>query len=58
MFSDLNEAAAYVRDQGIRMIDLKFCDLWGRWRHLTIPASQFGPQLMTEAWGLTARAWG
>jgi glutamine synthetase len=51
MFSDLNEAAAYVRDQGIRMIDLKFCDLWGRWRHLTIPASQFGPQLMTEGVG-------
>jgi glutamine synthetase len=51
MFSNLSEAAAYVRDRDIRMIDLKFSDLWGRWRHLTIPASQFGPQLMAEGVG-------
>jgi glutamine synthetase len=51
MFSNLSEAVAFVRDHDIRMIDLKFSDLWGRWRHLTIPASQFGPQLMAEGVG-------
>jgi glutamine synthetase len=33
------------------MVDLKFTDLWGRWHHLTIPASQFGPEIMQAGVG-------
>lgn len=51
MFETFADAAAWVRDQGIRMIDLKFSDLWGRWRHVTLSASEFTPQLMTEGVG-------
>ena len=51
MFASFDEAAAYIRENQIRMVDLKFSDLWGRWRHLTIPASQFTPQLMTDGVG-------
>jgi len=51
MFTSFDEAAVYIRDNHIRMVDLKFSDLWGRWRHLTVPVSQFTPQLMTDGVG-------
>ena len=41
MFTDFTQARKYVMDNQIEVIDLKFCDLWGRWHHLAIPASQF-----------------
>ena len=49
MFQTFEQAQKYVRDDGVEMIDLKFCDLWGRWHHLTIPASQFEPDIMDRA---------
>lgn len=51
MFKDFAEAAAFVRDQNVRMIDLKFCDLWGRWHHVTISSSQFTPELLQSGVG-------
>ncbi len=51
MFADLDQAIAYIQDNGIRMVDLKFCDLWGRWRHLTVPVSQFSSELMQDGVG-------
>ena len=46
MFQDFSAAAAFVREHGIRMIDLKFTDLWGRWHHVTLSATEFTPELM------------
>ncbi len=43
MFADFDDAAGYVRDHNIRTIDLRFADLWGRWRHVTLPATLFSP---------------
>ncbi len=51
MFKSFDAAAAYVRDSGIRMIDLKFSDLWGRWHHVTLSASEFTPGLMAAGVG-------
>ncbi len=51
MFKSFDAAAAYVRDNGIRMVDLKFSDLWGRWHHVTISASEFTPKLMSSGVG-------
>ncbi len=51
MFADFDDAAAYIRDNNICMIDLKFADLWGRWRHVTLPATQFSPRLMRDGLG-------
>ncbi len=51
MFHEFEEAAAFVREHAIAMIDLKFSDLWGRWHHVTLPASQFGPRLMENGVG-------
>lgn len=51
MFKDFAAAAAFVREHNVRMIDLKFSDLWGRWHHVTISASEFTPGLMRAGVG-------
>jgi len=33
MFSDLNEVQFFIEKEQIQQIDLKFCDIWGRWHH-------------------------
>ena len=43
MFQTFDQAQHFITERAIQMIDLKFCDLWGRWHHLTVPASQFTP---------------
>ncbi len=51
MFKNFEEAQDYVEKHAIQMVDIKFTDLWGRWHHLTIPASQFTPDLMEKGIG-------
>jgi len=51
MFDTFKEAAQFVDQEGIGAVDLKYCDLWGRPHHLTIPAGQFTPRLMEEGIG-------
>jgi glutamine synthetase len=51
MFKSFDEAHAYLEKHNIQMVDIKFADLWGRWHHLTIPASQFTPDLMEKGIG-------
>jgi len=58
MFQTFEQAHKYVKDYNIEMVDLKFCDLWGRWHHLTIPTSQFVPALMEEGIGFDGSAVG
>jgi glutamine synthetase len=58
MFETFDQAAQYVASNAIQMIDLKFCDLWGRWHHLTMPASQFTPEIMESGIGFDGSAVG
>ncbi len=58
MFETFQEARNYIAEHHIQMVDLKFCDLWGRWHHLTVPASQFKPSLMQEGIGFDGSAVG
>jgi len=58
MFSSLDQAQHYVRENQIGMIDLKFSDLIGRWHHVTVPASQFNERLMRDGVGFDASAVG
>src|SRR5512133_952161 len=51
MFKIFDEAHQYVREHRIEMVDVKFADLWGRWHHLTVPSSQFTPDLMEKGVG-------
>ena len=51
MFSTFEQARKYIQEEDIQMVDLKFCDLWGRWRHLTIPAARFTADIMRDGVG-------
>ncbi|MBN2046923.1 MAG: type I glutamate--ammonia ligase [Anaerolineaceae bacterium] len=51
MFKGLNEALDFVSQHEIRMIDLKFVDLWGRWHRVTISAKAFNEELMEQGVG-------
>lgn len=51
MFNTFAEAKAYLDENKIRMVDLKFCDLWGRWHHVTVSAQNFTPGIMHSGVG-------
>jgi glutamine synthetase len=51
MFQTFEQARNFLDEHGTKMVDLKFTDLWGRWHHLTIPASQFGSEIMQAGVG-------
>ena len=46
MFQEFKQARQFIDDHDIQLVDLKYCDLWGRWHHLTISAKQFTSKLM------------
>ncbi len=58
MFHIFDQARRYIEERGVQMVDMKFCDLWGRWHHLTVPASQFTPHLMDDGIGFDGSAVG
>ena len=58
MFDSFDQAQQYVDKEQIQLIDLKFCDLWGRWHHLTVPASQFNADIMEQGIGFDGSAVG
>ena len=58
MFNNFDEAKRFVVDNDVKMVDLKFCDLWGRWHHLTLPAGQFTPELLVDGVGFDASSVG
>ena len=51
MFANLDDAQAFIREHGIEQVDLKFCDLWGRWHHVTLSANRFDNKLMEQGIG-------
>jgi glutamine synthetase len=58
MFQTLDEAVAFIRHKSVAMVDLKFCDLWGRWRHVTLPAARFNPGLLESGVGFDGSSLG
>jgi glutamine synthetase len=58
MFTTFNEANQYVLDNDVKMIDFKYSDLWGRWHHVSVPASQFTPRRAEEGVGFDASSVG
>lgn len=51
MFQTYDESAAFIRENKIEMVDLKFSDLWGRWHHVTLTAEEFSPRTLTSGVG-------
>lgn len=56
MFHSFEEAETYVQENLIRMIDLKWCDLWGRWHHITISSKAFTKSQMASGIGFDGSA--
>ncbi len=51
MFQDLNQVQETIREEQIAMIDFKFCDLDGRWHHLSMPAARFDEHVVEHGVG-------
>lgn len=53
-----DQAQRLIAEREIKMVDLKFCDLWGSWHHLTLPAGRFRPEIMELGVGFDGSAVG
>ena len=54
MFKTFEQARKFIQEQDIRMIDLKWCDYSGRWRHVTLSSQVFTPRQLKEGIGFDA----
>lgn len=60
MFKTIDEAASYVRNEGVASVDFRFTDLMGTWQHITIPASHIGEDVLEAGLGFdgsSIRGW-
>ncbi len=48
MFQGADDLLAYVKNEGIEIIDVRFTDLPGMQQHFTVPAGSFGPEVFEE----------
>ncbi|RBY82543.1 type I glutamate--ammonia ligase [Geodermatophilus sp. TF02-6] len=51
MFTSPDEVAAYISDNDVEFVDVRFCDLPGVMQHFTIPASTFGEDTFSDGLG-------
>jgi len=51
-FQNLDEIKNLIKKEEIEIIDLKFIDLLGAWRHVTIPARAFGENTIVYGYGI------
>ena len=51
MFTSPDEVAAYIRDNDVEFVDVRFCDLPGVMQHFTIPAATFGEDTFSDGLG-------
>jgi len=53
VFANKEEVMRYVRDEKVEMISITNVDLAGRWKHMTLPASQLSEDLFKNGLGLS-----
>ncbi|HZB23663.1 MAG TPA: type I glutamate--ammonia ligase [Gaiellaceae bacterium] len=54
------DALEWVGETRAQMVDLKFCDLFGRWQHMTLPVTAFDESAFDEGLGFdgsSIRGW-
>ena len=54
------EVMEYCKEQGVRMVDLKFMDFPGLWQHFSVPISQFNEDAFEDGFGFdgsSIRGW-
>ena len=54
------EVMEHIRTNNIRLVDLRFTDMFGQWQHFTIPTTAMSEAIFTEGLGFdgsSLRAW-
>jgi glutamine synthetase len=51
MFANSEELLKYIEDEGVEMVDVRFCDLPGVMQHFTVPVSSFGQSVFDDGLG-------
>jgi glutamine synthetase len=51
IFSSIAKLRTAIKKRGIKQIDFKFTDLFGRWHHITVPPSRVNEKLFTNGIG-------
>ncbi len=55
-----SEIMTFAKDQGVKMVDLKFSDLFGTWQHFSLPIHQLTDEVFQKGLnfdGSSLRAW-
>jgi glutamine synthetase len=47
VFANPDELLRYIRSEGVKFVDVRFCDLPGVMQHFTVPAESFGADVFT-----------
>ncbi len=48
MFANSDELLKFVKDEGVEMVDVRFCDLPGIMQHFTVPVSSFDQSVFDD----------
>jgi glutamine synthetase len=48
LFSNADEVLRYLRDNDVKYVDVRFCDLPGTMQHFTVPAAVVGEEVFTD----------
>ena len=48
MFANADELLKYIKDEGVEMVDVRFCDLPGVMQHFTVPVSSFDQSVFDD----------
>ena len=54
------DITALIKEQGIKLIDFKFCDILGTWQHFTTTLTEYSEALFTDGLGFdgsSIRGW-
>ena len=51
MFQNSEELLKYIKDEGVEMVDVRFCDLPGVMQHFTVPISSFDQSVFDDGLG-------
>ncbi len=48
MFANADELLKFIKDEGVEMVDVRFCDLPGIMQHFTVPVSSFDQSVFDD----------
>jgi glutamine synthetase len=48
MFSNADEVLKFIKDEGVKFVDVRFCDLPGVMQHFNVPAASVGADFFTD----------